>query len=115
MHSGLEWGRVLIAVLLLGCLFAVPAIVVLRDQRRDLRRFGPGSLSRPVRYTPEGKSFREGLPLPPAGGLADRTTGGPADRAADDLLTKPLLGGGAVLRPTPGAEVSATSTAAERR
>ena len=65
MTTEFEWHRVLIAVVLLGCMFTLPMIVILRDLRRDLRRSGPDALSRPVRYMPDGTSYREGLPLPP--------------------------------------------------
>lgn len=101
MHSGFEWGRVLIAVLLLGFLFAVPTLVLWRDQRRDLRRFGPGALSRPVRYTPDGKPGREGLPQPFAHGTS-------VERVTGDEPSEPLPRTDATSQPAVVSEASAT-------
>ncbi|KJE25510.1 hypothetical protein FF36_00126 [Frankia torreyi] len=60
MDSGFEWDRILLAVALLAAMFLLPALVIWRDQVRDRHRFGAQALSRPVRYAPDGQSYREG-------------------------------------------------------
>ncbi|EIV93397.1 hypothetical protein [Frankia sp. QA3] len=80
MDSGFEWDRILIAVALLAAMFLLPALVIWRDQVRDRRRFGAQTLSRPVRYGPDGETYREGT-APAAG---------PAERAGRDDAPAPL-------------------------
>jgi hypothetical protein len=100
VHSGLDWGRVLIVVSLLGFMFIAPAIVVWWDLRRDRRRFGPDALSRPVRYAAGGRPYREGLPPPPASGA------GSGQAAVDGPSTGPRIRTDAAPGPTTAPETS---------
>ncbi|OHV50570.1 hypothetical protein BCD48_00890 [Pseudofrankia sp. BMG5.36] len=92
----------LLVVPLLGFMFIAPAIVVWWDLRRDRRRFGLDALSRPIRYTADGRPCREGLPLPTASGAG-------ADPVAVDVPLKGLrIHTGAAPGPTADPEASAT-------
>ncbi|OHV37697.1 MULTISPECIES: hypothetical protein [Pseudofrankia] len=119
MHSGLDWGRVLIVVPLLGFMFIAPTIVIWWDLRRDRRRFGLEALSRPIRYTADGRPGREGLPLPPATDAIDAAADDDTDTAGRvpvDVPSKgPRLRTGAVPGPTPETEPSAAGRSAAGR
>ncbi|WP_018505714.1 hypothetical protein [Parafrankia discariae] len=62
MNPEFEWGRLLIAVVLLAVMFAVPLVFVVRDHLADRRRYGEAALAAPIRYTPDGRRYREGYP-----------------------------------------------------
>ncbi len=81
MDADFEWDRLLLAIALIALMFIVPALVIWRDQRADLRRHGLEALTRPIRYTPDGRSYREGLPLPgdPTNAGKDRQRDAPTD------------------------------------
>ncbi|MCK9876393.1 hypothetical protein MXD59_11520 [Frankia sp. Ag45/Mut15] len=100
MNTEFAWGRILYAILILVTMFLVPVIVVWRDQRRDLRRFGPDATSRPVRYAPDGQAYREGLAMPfsvtqPEPRKAESATGKTVEDAPE-ARTAPIarVGGG---------------------
>jgi hypothetical protein len=78
MEQGLDWGRILLAVLLTGCMLLLPAAVCWWDLRTDIRRFGSDAAARPVRYAPGGQRYR--------GGMAIR------DRAGDEIGRRDEIG-----------------------
>ncbi|MCM3921011.1 hypothetical protein ND748_04880 [Frankia sp. AiPs1] len=83
MDSEFEWDRILLAVALLAGMFLLPALVIWCDQVRDRHRFGAQALSRPVRYGPDGQSYREGTA--PAAASEWAAQGGAApERSARD-------------------------------
>jgi hypothetical protein len=63
VQSDLEWGRLLVALALLAIMFVVPVLVIWRDQRADRRRYGPAGARQPIRYAPDGRAYREGVPI----------------------------------------------------
>ncbi|OAA18708.1 hypothetical protein UG55_110111 [Frankia sp. EI5c] len=64
MDPQFEWERLLIAISLLAVMFVIPMIVVIIDHRADRRRFGAAALNAPIRYTADGRRYREGYPPP---------------------------------------------------
>ncbi|MEX5632371.1 hypothetical protein [Parafrankia sp. FMc2] len=64
MDPDFEWGRLLVAVVLLAVMFAVPMIIVARDHRADRRRYGAAAVTAPIRYTADRRRYRAGYPPP---------------------------------------------------
>jgi hypothetical protein len=111
VESDFEWDRILLAVALLAAMFVLPALVIWRDQVRDRHRFGTQALSRPVRYAPDGQSYREGTAPAAAferaaseraahgwavldGAARQRAGAGASDGAADEARASPAVPGG---------------------
>jgi hypothetical protein len=66
MGGGAAWSQLLIAIALLVVIFAIPAVVLWRDNRSVARRHGPQALTHAVRYAADGRAYRDGYPLPNA-------------------------------------------------